>query len=153
MRPLAVATALATVLLTASPLAAPLRAQLRADPGRVIDGRVAVRVYVTLADDQTPYHPLANYTLRFRTMEGDSIVVRTDGSGTLTVGLQPGEYRLVSARPYRWHARRFSWNLPLIVRPDLGPVELNARNARVEAVPVSRPTAILPTPRGSGKAP
>jgi hypothetical protein len=104
-----------------APLAVPALAgaQVRADPGTVIDGRVAVRVYVTLSDDDTPYAPIGGVRLRFfRTTADTAIALRTDDAGTATVILAPGEYRLVSSSPVDWkgallveHAhRRARWD-------------------------------------------
>ena len=95
-----IATALASLLLSAlSPLRA--GAQLRADPGIVINGRVAVRVYVTLSDDETAYAPIAGVSLRFfRTTADTTVSVRTDDAGTATALLSPGEYRLMSTMPF-----------------------------------------------------
>jgi hypothetical protein len=119
------------LLVAAPPLSTPLPAQLRADPGTVIDGRVAVRVYVALGDDTTPYHPVGDLPLRVYRLGGDSVSVRTDDAGALTVALSPGEYRLVSLGAYAWHGRRYSWSLPLTVRGGMAAVDLTAHNAVV----------------------
>src|SRR5690242_15406477 len=81
---------------------ADVRCQVRADPGVVIGGRVAVRVYVTLSDDETPYAPVSGLQLRFFRSVADSVVARTDDAGTATVLLAPGDYRLVSSVPTVW---------------------------------------------------
>lgn len=41
-------------VLIATALSRPAGAQVRADPGAVTNGRIAVRVYVTLSDEETP---------------------------------------------------------------------------------------------------
>ena len=71
-----------------------VHAQIRAAPGVVIEGKVAVRVHVTLRDDETPYYPVSNLELRFFRDAKDSVRVTTDAAGTVTVLLAPGEYRL-----------------------------------------------------------
>jgi hypothetical protein len=120
------------LLVATAPLTTPLPAQLRADPGTVIDGRVTVRVYVALGDDTTPYHPVGDLPFRVYRLGGDSVSARTDDAGALTVGLLPGEYRLVSLGAYDWHGRRYSWSLPLIVRGGMAAVDLTGHNAVVD---------------------
>src|SRR5512147_285410 len=96
---------------------APLAAQLRADPGTVINGRVAVRVTVTLSDDETPYAPIGGVSLRFfRTTADTTVAARTDDAGTATVLLPPGEYRLMSTSPVDWKGTRYSWSQLVQVR-------------------------------------
>ena len=67
-------------------------AQVRADPGVVIGNRIAVRVNVTLADDETPYYPVRGLTLAFAGTTPDTIRGRTDEAGVVTVLLVPGNY-------------------------------------------------------------
>src|SRR5262245_31208614 len=43
----------------------PVSAQVRADPGVEIGNRIAVRVNVTLADEETPYSPARDVALAF----------------------------------------------------------------------------------------
>lgn len=118
------------IALTASAAFRPSIAQVRADPGIVIDGRVAVRVYVTLSDDETSYAPIGGVNLRFfRTTADTTVVVRTDGAGTATAMLLPGEYRLVSTSPVDWKGSRYSWSQLIQVRPGLPTVELTAVTA------------------------
>jgi hypothetical protein len=94
-----------------------LGGQVRADPGTMIGGRVAVRVYVTLSDDETTYAPIGGVRLRFfRTTADTVIVVRTDDAGTATAMLLPGEYRLMSTSPVDWKGARYSWNKLITVR-------------------------------------
>ena len=114
-------------LLFAAVVATPLAAQVRADPGTVINGRVAVRVYVVLADNDTPYEPVRGVQLRFfRTTADTAVVVRTDDAGAATALLLPGEYRLMSSSPVNWKGYRYAWNRLVQVRPGLATIELGA---------------------------
>ena len=118
------------VLLLAAFVGTPLAAQVRADPGAVINGRVAVRVYVGLADNDTPYDPVRGVQLRFfRTTADTAVVVRTDDAGAATALLLPGEYRLMSSSPVNWKGHRYSWNRMVQVRPGLATIELSAGSA------------------------
>src|SRR5690349_5360748 len=119
MRVVAAALTLATVH-------APLSAQgVRADPGTVINGRVAVRVYVTLSDNDVAYAPIGGVNLRFFRTTADTVVlVRTDEAGTATALLPPGEYRLMSTSPVDWRGARYSWNQIVQVKEGLPTVEL-----------------------------
>lgn len=114
-------------------IASSVAAQVRADPGVVIGGKVAVRVNVTLADDETPYYPVRGLPIRFTRPPGDTVVGRTDDAGVVTVLLTPGEYRLESPRPVDWNGRRYVWSMPVRVRPDMPAVDLARGNARIES--------------------
>jgi len=108
----------------------PVGAQVRADPGQMINGRVAVRVYVTLSDGETAYAPMSDVSLRFfRTTLDTTLVVRTDASGTATAMLSPGEYRLMSSSPVDWKGSRYSWSQLVQVRAGLPVIELTAATA------------------------
>jgi len=123
-------------LLVAAGLPCRARAQLRADPGIVINGRVAVRVYVTLSDDETAYAPIAGVSLRFfRTTADTTVSVRTDDAGTATALLSPGEYRLMSTTPVDWKGGRYSWSRLVQVRAGIPTIELNAVSAERVASP------------------
>lgn len=104
-------------------------AQVRADPGVVIGNRVAVRVNVTLADDETPYYPVRGLALAFARPASDTVTGRTDEAGVLTVLLPPGEYVVSSAR-VPWKGAWYNWSVPVVVRPEMRAVDLNRRNAR-----------------------
>jgi hypothetical protein len=106
-------------------------AQVRADPGAVIDGKIAVRITVTLANDQEPYHPVRSLRLRIERpgVRSDSAIATTDESGVATVLLPASGYRLTSVRPYEWQSRWYRWDLPLVVRAGMATVELHARNS------------------------
>ena len=117
-------------LLFATALSGPIRAQVRADPGTVINGRVAVRVYVTLSDEETSYAPIGGVTLRFFRTTADTIVaVRTDAAGSATTMLAPGEYRLMSTSPVDWKGARYSWSRLVQIRSELPTIELTAGSA------------------------
>jgi hypothetical protein len=145
-RPIAIA------LMVSASLAARVSAQLRADPGTVINGRVAVRVYVTLSDDETSYAPIAGVHLRFfRTTADTVIAVRTDDAGTATALLLPGEYRLVSTSPVDWKGARYSWNQLVAVRAGISTIELTASTAGRAAIDatVVAPGALAAASAGS----
>ncbi|HEU4564044.1 MAG TPA: hypothetical protein VFS05_05335 [Gemmatimonadaceae bacterium] len=104
-------------------------AQVRLTPGQVVGGEVVVKVYVTLSDDETPYYPVGRHRLIIFGPQRDSTVASTDEAGVATVRLPAGDYRLVSASPVEWKSARYSWNLPLTVRPGMDVVDLTAGNA------------------------
>ena len=116
--------------------AAPVGAQVvRADPGVVIGNRIAVRVNVTLSDDETPYYPVRGLTLAFaRPASPDTVLGRTDEAGVLTVLLPPGDYVVASPQPVGWKGTSYGWSVPLVVRRDMPAIDLNRRNARVAGV-------------------
>jgi hypothetical protein len=112
--------------------AAPLSAQVRADPGVVIGNRIAVRVNVTLADDENPYSPVRGLTLTFTRAGSDTVAGRTDEAGVVTVLLLPGDYVVTSPRPYAWNGRWYTWSVPITARVDMRAIELSARNAKAD---------------------
>jgi hypothetical protein len=118
---------IATLLATA-----PVSAQVRADPGVVIGNRIAVRVNVTLADDETPYSPARDVALAFARPGADTVIARTDEAGVITVLLPIGNYVVSTRQPYQWKGSWFTWSVPINVRADMPAVELNRANARVE---------------------
>jgi hypothetical protein len=127
---LAAATLLATLLGTTA-----LGAQVRADPGVVIGGRVAVRVNVTLADEDTPYSPVRGLTLAFTRPASDTVLGRTDEAGVVTVLLPPGSYTISAPTSYAWKGAHYSWSVPVAVVADMPPVNLDRSNARVSGNP------------------
>jgi len=136
----------ASIVVLSMLVVARLDAQVRADPGTVINGRVAVRVYVTLSDEETAYAPIGGVHLRFfRTTADTVVVVRTDDAGTATALLVPGEYRLMSTSPVDWKGARYSWNKIVQVRAGLPTIELTAssaeRGATIAAVPPGASTS------------
>jgi hypothetical protein len=109
---------------------APAGAQVRADPGVVIGSRIAVRVNVTLTDDETPYYPVRGLTVSFARAAADTVFGRTDEAGVVTVLLTPGEYTVASTRPYAWKGVAYSWTVPVTVRADMAAVDFSRTNAR-----------------------
>ena len=133
-------------------------AQVRADPGTLINGRVSVRVYVTLSDEETSYVPIGGVNLRFfRTTADTTVVVRTDAAGTATALLTPGEYRLMSTTPVDWKGSRYSWGQLVQVRAGLPTIELTAASATRVAIEVDssgaapRPVANPGDPDGTDR--
>ena len=119
--------------------------QVRADPGTLINGRVAVRVYVTLSDDETSYAPIGGVNLRFfRTTADTTVVVRTDQAGTATAMLSPGEYRLMSTSPVDWKGSRYSWSQLVEVRAGLPTIELTVASATRAAVEIDSSATAAP---------
>lgn len=125
----------------------PASAQVRADPGVVIGNRVAVRVNVTLADDETPYYPVRGLALTFAKPAADTVVGRTDEAGVLTVLLPAGEYVVTSAR-VPWKGSWYHWSIPIVVRPEMRAIDLNRRNARSDRA--GRSVAVGPRTVQSG---
>src|SRR4030095_17125405 len=108
--------------------------------GTVINGRVAVRVYVTLSDDETTYVPIGGVNLRFfRTTADTMVVVRTGAAGAATALLAPGEYRLLSTSPVDWKGSRYSWNQLVQVRAGTPTIELTPNSAERGAVEMECP--------------
>jgi hypothetical protein len=105
-------------------------AQTAATPGQVIDGKVIVKVYVTLSDEAEPYHPLARFPISLHGVNG-TVRMTTDDVGVVTTALVAGDYRLVSDSAYGWRGRQYRWNLPLTVAPRMDIVDLTSKNADV----------------------
>lgn len=116
-------------LLATAIAAAPVVAQVRADPGVVIGNRIAVRVNVTLTDDDTPYYPVRGLTFYFAHAGADTVLGRTDEAGVLTVLLSPGDYTVATTRPYVWKGVPYSWTMPVSVRADMAAIDLSRSNA------------------------
>lgn len=101
------------------------------DPGIVINGRVLVKVYVTLSDEQAPYFPVVGLPLRFVRAPRDTVSVLTDDAGVASTTLLPGDYQLVATRPTTWRGRRYTWSVPITVRAGTGAIDLTSQNAQV----------------------
>jgi hypothetical protein len=128
--------------------------QVRADPGALINGRVAVRVYVTLSDAETPYAPITDLQLRFFRSATDSVIGRTDDAGALTVLLSPGDYRLVSGAPTTWKGASYTWSIPITVRAGMAALDLTANTAeRVASATNVAVTPVAPTAPNSPPSP
>ncbi|GLC23752.1 hypothetical protein [Roseisolibacter agri] len=132
MRRVALATLLALLL-----TGAPARAQFRADPGIVINGLVTVTVQVTLYDLDAPYVPLSRYRLVLYGPQRDSTILQTNDAGVVSIGRPAGTYRLVSESAVLWKGATYRWDLPVVVRPYMGAVDLTPRNAIVARAPVA----------------
>ena len=132
--------------------ALPGRAQVRADPGVVIGNRIAVRVNVTLADEDNPYYPVRNVTVAFTRSPADTVIGRTDEAGVVTVLLTPGNYTVATTAPVAWKGAWYSWTLPITVRADMPAVEFSSSNARRggTGTTAARPPAAGPAQSASG---
>src|SRR5829696_6642102 len=108
----------------------PVAAQVRADPGVVIGNRIAVRVNVTLTDDETPYYPVRGLTVAFARAAADTVFGRTDEAGVVTVLLTPGEYVVATTKPYAWKSVSYVWTLPITVRADMPAIDFSRTNAK-----------------------
>lgn len=106
----------------------PLRAQT-GTTGSVVNGHVVVQVFVTLSDEQTPYHPVAGLPLGFLRSPRDTAIALTDKSGSATILLSPGTYRLVSLAPAQWKGARYSWSTPIVVAESMRPIDLRDKDA------------------------
>src|SRR3982750_3636151 len=126
-----------------------LRAQVRADPGVGIGGRVAVRVNVTLDDEDTPYSPVRGLTLAFTRPASDTVFGRTDEAGVVTVLLPPGSYTISAPTSYPWKGAWYSWSVPVAVRADMPAVDLGRSNARVSGNATQITRAAPPPPAQS----
>ena len=133
----------------------PASAQVRADPGVVIGNRIAVRVNVTLADDEIPYSPVRNIALAFTRAGSDTVFARTDEAGVVTVMLPRGDYVVSTVQPYQWKGSWFTWSVPVSVRRDMPAVELNRANATADrsGVRVDRNASGSPAPATSAALP
>lgn len=110
----------------------PLAAQVRADPGVVIGNRIAVRVNVTLADEDTPYSPIRGLTLAFIRPSADTVTGRTDEAGVVTVLLPPGNYTVSAPSPTLWKGTYYTWVVPISVHADMHAIELSRVNAKID---------------------
>ena len=106
----------------------PLRAQT-GTTGSVVNGHVVVQVFVTLSDEQTPYHPVAGLPLGFLRAPRDTAIALTDKAGSAIILLSPGTYRLVSLAPAQWKGTRYSWSTPIVVKESMDPIELREKDA------------------------
>jgi hypothetical protein len=111
--------------------------------------RVPVRVYVSVSDSATRFFPVRGHRLVFYRSANDTIVAVTDSIGALTIALLPGDYRLVSAKPFPWRGADYSWNVPIVVRPGMPIIDLRAPDADR---PTVLPAAALPAPSHDSSA-
>ena len=124
--------ALSAVLsLSAAVASQPVHAQAVGTTGTTVNGRVVVQVFVTLSDEATMYHPVAGLALGFTRSARDTAIAVTDRSGSATILLAPGQYRLVSLMPTQWKGMRYSWNTSVAVREDMSAIELRRADAMV----------------------
>jgi hypothetical protein len=108
-----------------------VHAQAVGTTGTTVNGRVVVQVFVTLSDEATMYHPVANLPLGFTRSARDTAIAVTDRSGSATILLAPGQYRLVSLMPTQWKGMRYSWNTAVVVREEMSAIDLRRADAMV----------------------
>ncbi len=96
-----------------------------------MDGRVYVKVYVTLPNASVRYNPMEDVPIVIYRSRNDSLVIRTDGAGETTFLLAPGSYRVVTGRPVISGGVAYQWDMPIDVYAGMPAVDLNQRNAIV----------------------
>ena len=101
-------------------------------------GDSEVHIYVSLADSSTRFYPVPGHRMIIYRSARDSAIVTTDSSGSTTIHLPPGQYRLVSAAPVRWRNSDYSWNVPIVVRSAYTIIDLRAPDAVGSAAVVAR---------------
>lgn len=111
----------------------------------LVDGTIVVKVYVTMPRQFTQGLGVTDVPLLFVPTEGDPVAEQTDDTGTATVRLRPGSYRLVGG-PVTWDGMWYHWEIPLLVRATMRGVDLNPRNATTTQ-------AITPAARDSLRVP
>jgi hypothetical protein len=94
------------------------------------DGRVVVRIFVTMPPDpgMTSGQPIPNVRLLLSGAE-NRYTAMTDGAGTATVFALPGAYRVASLDSVDWRGRRYRWDVPIVVKPGMGVLDLTPTNA------------------------
>jgi TM2 domain-containing membrane protein YozV len=96
-----------------------------------VDGRVYVKVYITLPNASIRYNPMEDVPVVIYRAKGDSLVIRTDGAGETTFLLAPGSYRVITGRPVISDGVQYEWNMPIDVYVGMAAVDLNQRNATI----------------------
>lgn len=109
----------------------PLHAQQFFTPGAEVNGQISVQINGTLHDGIGDYAPLVGLALTLYRGATDSLQLRTDEAGTLRFAIAPGTYRVSTPEPVQWHGRSYRWNIPLVVQPRMGIVNLTVANATV----------------------
>ena len=117
--------------LSAAVASQPVHAQAVGTTGTTVNGRVVVQVFVTLSDEATMFHPVAGLPLGFTRSARDTAIAVTDRSGSATILLAPGQYRLVSLMPTQWKGMRYSWNMSVVVREEMSAIDLRRADAMV----------------------
>ena len=108
-----------------------ISAQIHPAGSPSVDGRVYVKVYVTLPNASIRYNPMEGVPVVIYRARGDSLVIRTDGAGETTFLLEPGSYRVVTGRPVMLNGVQYEWDMPIDVYAGMAAVDLNQRNATV----------------------
>ena len=130
-------TSSALVTLASAILVHAVEAQKPGATGTVVNGRVVVQVFVTLSDAETVYSPVAGLGLGFFRSPRDTAFTVTDASGSATILLPPGDYRLVSLSPIRWKGATYTWSVPVVVQPHMSYIDLRRKEATVSAPAVA----------------
>jgi TM2 domain. len=122
-------------------------AQIHPAGSRSVDGRVYVKVYVTLPNASIRYNPMQDVAVVIYRSRGDSLVIRTDGAGETTFLLESGSYRVVTGEAVTANGVHYQWDMPIDVYPGMAAVDLNPRNAIVAGQGASRQLAEQSPPR------
>jgi hypothetical protein len=122
---------LLAVLVAVTLIPCTLFAQIHPAGSPSVDGRVYVKVYVTLPNASIRYNPMEDVPVVIYRAKGDSLVIRTDGAGETTFLLAPGSYRVATGRPVISDGVQYEWNMPIDVYVGMAAVDLNQRNATV----------------------
>jgi hypothetical protein len=126
---LAAAVTLAATLVSLA-AARPVQAQIvRADPGVVINGRVATAIYTTMRTPGSYGQPVPRVPLLIVDSLGQRNALATDDAGTLTVMLEPGRYRVVTTIPVEYQGIMYSWDVRMVVRRGIPIFDLTQANA------------------------
>ncbi len=106
------------------------RVSAQAEVGDLLaDGRVIVKVYVTMPQPGRPYgRPLEGVTLVMLAANGERTEVETDAAGTTKIALAPGTYHVTSG-PIEWQGKRYRWEVTLAVRGGMPLLDLTPKNA------------------------
>ena len=115
----------------------------------LVDGTVVVKVFVTMPRQFTQGLGVMDVPLLLVPAQGEPHAGQTDDTGTATLRLKPGGYRLVSG-PVTWDGVVYHWEIPLLVRATMRGVDLNPRNATTTQalVPAARESAREPVASG-----
>lgn len=112
---------------------------VRADPGIVINGRVATAIYTTMRVAGSYGRPVPRVPLLVIDSLGQRMALATDDAGTLTVMLVPGRYRVVTTQPVTWNRHEYEWDIRLDVAEGMPIFDLTQANStRAVAAPSGR---------------
>lgn len=123
-----------TLLVCAASSFVPRLGSAQSAPAGSVDlqGRVLLKVFVTMVESGTFGHPIAAVKL-FAVSSGDRLALETDPAGVASAWLPPGNYHLDVPDPVIWRGRAYTWDVPVAVRPGMNAVDLTQGNASTTA--------------------